>query len=73
MHAMTSPQTSTSEGITCPLSGEVFSAQRIAFLEERAERVRQRCAEQYSSAPSWRKRLERNPDYFKTFSPGGIH
>ncbi len=25
-----------------------------------------------SSAPSWKKRLAKNPDFFKTFSPGGI-
>lgn len=55
-----------------PLTGETYTKQHLARVVEQVERVRQLCAERSSSSPSWKKRLARNPDFFKTFSPGGI-
>lgn len=54
--------------LTPPDWNEEKEQKRLAELEQ----VRQLCAERYSSSPSWKKRLARNPDFFKTFSPGGI-
>ena len=43
-------------------------AQRVADLEQ----VRRRCEEEYSSSPLWRARAERDPNFWKTFSPGRV-
>lgn len=72
MQATTSPQANTSEVRVCPLSGHVFTSQEAAQMDERVERVRQLCAERCSSSPSWQKRVARNPEFWNTFSPGGI-
>ena len=39
---------------------------------EREELVKRLCEEEYSSSPLWRARLEKAPDFWKTFSPGRI-
>ena len=39
---------------------------------EREGLVKRLCKEEYSSSPLWKARVEKNPDFWKTFSPGRI-
>lgn len=41
-------------------------------LIDQLAQVRQRCGEACSSVPCWKQRAERNPEYWRKFSPGGI-
>ncbi|GAB3319228.1 hypothetical protein GCM10027428_23660 [Haliea atlantica] len=53
-----------------PLTPSDWDEEKERQMLERLEQVRQRCAREYSESPLWRARVELNPDYWKTFSPG---
>ena len=55
-----------------PLTPSDWNEEKERQMLERLEQVRQRCAQEYSESPLWRARVEQNPDYWKTFSPGRI-
>ncbi|MAC33882.1 MAG: hypothetical protein CME38_09820 [Haliea sp.] len=55
-----------------PLTPSDWNEEKERQRLERLEQVRQRCARENSESPLWRARVERNPDYWKTFSLGGI-
>ena len=70
--AMTSIPIATLIAEGYPLTPKDWNEEKEQKRRVELERVRQLCAEQYSSSPSWQKRLAKNPNFFKTFSPGGI-
>jgi hypothetical protein len=37
------------------------------------ELVRRQCEEQFSSSPLYQARVAKDPDYWKTYCPGGVH
>jgi hypothetical protein len=71
----TSTQASFLEDEVCPFTGQVvglLTVQEIHRREEMHEQARLLCEKEYSSSPLWQARVQKNPDYFKTFSPGGV-
>lgn len=55
-----------------PLTPPDWNEEKEKECQEQLSRIRQRIAEQTASIPCWQMRVARNPDYWKTFSPGGI-
>ncbi|MDO8864129.1 hypothetical protein Q6D67_20800 [Haliea sp. E1-2-M8] len=55
-----------------PLTPPDWNEQKEREAQEQRELVRQRCEEEYSSSPLWRARAERDPEFWKKFSPGRI-
>ena len=50
------------------LKGEAYPV----LTPEREALVRRLCELEYSSSPAWEERVRKNPDFWKTFSPGRI-
>ena len=50
------------------LKGEAYPELTL----EREALVRRLCELQYASSPLWQERVRKNPDFWKTFSPGRI-
>jgi len=50
------------------LKGEAYPV----LTPEREALVRRLCELEYASSPLWQERVRKNPDFWKTFSPGRI-
>jgi hypothetical protein len=57
----------------CPLTVEVYSAEKVAEWDRHTELVMQQCVKEFSASPLYQARAAKDPNYWKEFSMGVVH